>query len=356
MNIFFYRTNWALLLFLLYNDNWKSTLFCFNSWKDVPSGLQTGNAPIWIFHKKEKKGYFVYKLGRLGVDIFRGVSFILYMKLRRRKGKFRFWGDDDSCLSKCFVDSEFCVVEDGLANYTPDTIVQLHKMGVVGLGADYIPMGSDPTIHHVLLSGSFKIPALIKNKAICVDVLAAWKRKSKQQKKDILSVFGTSESELRKYTQKIILLTQNFTSYQMERDINEYEVYRKILDHYPKKSVLIKPHPASQLDYSKLFSGYTILEGRFPFELLALYHKFDRVISINSTAAFTVPNYDYADIYDAEGRLYRSFRGMGREEIEPDEIRHMTPAFKGIKMGSRIHRMGKRFINDVFRNLFWSVK
>lgn len=37
MNIFFYRTGWALLLYMLYEPEWEKTFYCFQSIDQVPA-------------------------------------------------------------------------------------------------------------------------------------------------------------------------------------------------------------------------------------------------------------------------------------------------------------------------------
>lgn len=355
MDVFFYRTKWALLLYLLYNNNWKHTLFCFYSWKDVPSIMKQEGISYFVLHKKNKYGQTVYKLIRWLVDTLRGILFVIRLKAKNKKKSFNFFGDDDNVLSKCFINSDFCVVEDGLANYTPDTIIQLHELGIMGLGARYIPMGVDNIIRKVIFSGALKIPEKMKNKAIVVNIADKWKEKNENERQEILSVFGTSIKELQKFNKKIVLLTQNFNDYELEKEIKEEVVYHKILKNYPQYDILIKPHPFSKVDYEKIFPQYEVLKSEIPFELLALYHKFNRVVSINSTAAFTVPNYDYVDLYDIQGKLYKTFEANG-EKIDPKEIRCVVPPIKGIKEKKKNGNFIKKGILYIYKKIFWSVK
>lgn len=325
MNIFFYRTGWALLLYMLYEPEWEKTFYCFQSIDQVPAYFVEKRIKYFAFRENcNKSNKFRWLIGRVK-DEFRYWNFV--SRLRQVNEKHCF-GDDDSLLSKPFINSDFVVVEDGLANYTPNNIKWLQKIGLLGYGCKYRVMGFDPMIHKVLLSGAFAVPDEMCEKAECIDIKKAWNNKRDDEKVKILKVFNTKAQDLEQYKGKYVLLTQNYDSYDIESRENEYSRYLKILENYPAGEVVIKPHPASTFDYSKYFPDYKVVKQGIPFELMELYNNYKVLISINSTAAFTVPGDKIIDIYNIEGNLKQRYTVTDNQSINAKEIEGLVPRVK----------------------------
>lgn len=325
MNIFFYRTGWALLLYMLYEPEWEKTFYCFQSIDQVPAYFVEKRIKYFAFRENcNKSNKFRWLIGRVK-DEFRYWNFV--SRLRQVNEKHCF-GDDDSLLSKPFINSDFVVVEDGLANYTPNNIKWLQKIGLLGYGCKYRVMGFDPMIHKVLLSGAFAVPDEMCEKAECIDIKKAWNNKRDDEKGKILKVFNTKAQDLEQYKGKYVLLTQNYDSYDIESRENEYSRYLKILENYPAGEVVIKPHPASTFDYSKYFPDYKVVKQGIPFELMELYNNYKVLISINSTAAFTVPGDKIIDICNIEGNLKQRYTVTDNQSINAKEIEGLVPRVK----------------------------
>lgn len=140
---------------MLYEPEWEKTFYCFQSIDQVPAYFVEKRIKYFAFRENcNKSNKFRWLIGRVK-DEFRYWNFV--SRLRQVNEKHCF-GDDDSLLSKPFINSDFVVVEDGLANYTPNNIKWLQKIGLLGYGCKYRVMGFDPMIHKVLLSGAFAVP------------------------------------------------------------------------------------------------------------------------------------------------------------------------------------------------------
>lgn len=350
MNIFFYRTGWALLLYMLYEPEWEKTFYCFQSIDQVPAYFVEKRIKYFAFRENcNKSNKFRWLIGRVK-DEFRYWNFV--SRLRQVNEKHCF-GDDDSLLSKPFINSDFVVVEDGLANYTPNNIKWLQKIGLLGYGCKYRVMGFDPMIHKVLLSGAFAVPDEMCEKAECIDIKKAWNNKRDDEKGKILKVFNTKAQDLEQYKGKYVLLTQNYDSYDIESRENEYSRYLKILENYPAGEVVIKPHPASTFDYSKYFPDYKVVKQGIPFELMELYNNYKVLISINSTAAFTVPGDKIIDIYNIEGNLKQRYTVTDNQSINAKEIEGLVPRVK------EAHRTTKSRLKNIYyfmlRKYLWHL-
>lgn len=351
MNIFFYRTNWALLLYMIFETKWEQSFYCFNSTKEVPSYFKENGIKYYVFRQHEFHNNLAHQIyGRI-IDEFNYWKFIKNIRPIRNK---HCYGDDDSILSKSFIDSDFCVVEDGLANYTPWNIEYLQNIGVIGHGCNYKTMGFDPIIKKVILSGAFQLPDEMKDKAIIINIKKEWQEKSLEDQRKIMAVFKTNEEELASYKSDYVLLTQNFDAYNFNYGKTEYIIYNKILKHYPDAEVLIKPHPASSFDYAKKFPNYRTVRPGLPFELLELCNEYKVLISINSTAAFTVPGNKRIDLYNTEGNLQKRYDISSKNKINAREIASLVGPINKPQM-----TLKKALLNLYFlflkRNL-WHIK
>lgn len=350
MDIFFYRTKWALLLYMLYKADWNQTFYCFVSEKDVPLYFKQNKIKYYVFRKNlfhDNLIHWIY--GRI-IDELNYWKFVKNIRTIRHK---QCYGDDDSFLSKSFIDNTFCVVEDGLANYTPWNIEHLQSIGLIGHGCKYKVMGFDPVIKKVLLSGAFQVPDEMKKKAYLIDVRKKWQEKSSDEQRKIMAVFQTNEEELASYNSEYVLLTQNFDVYNLHSGESELTRYKKILKNYPYGKVLIKPHPASSFDYSKHFSDYCIVRKGVPFELLELYNDYKVLISINSTAAFTVPGNKRIDLYSIEGNLQKRFSTSPEHRIDAREISSLVPLVQ--KSPMTVNKMLQKLYYLLLQKTLWHI-
>lgn len=350
MNVFFYRTNWALLLYILFETEWEKTFYCFENESQVPSYFLKKDIHYFVFKQSyEQNSKIKWFFGRLKDEI-RYWKFVKWLRSIKNKHCF---GDDDSLLSKPFIDSDFFVVEDGLANYTPKNVEWFQKIGLIGHGCNYKVMGFDVKIHKVLMSGAFNLPKEMANKAVCINIKDIWDTKTIDEKEKILDVFNTSKQELEEYRSDYVLLTQNYDSYNIESKENEYSRYVKILKNYPDGKVVIKPHPSSSFDYKKFFPNYKIVKQGIPFELMALYNKYKVIISINSTAAFTLPIEKIIDLYDIDGKFKKKYSLIDNQNISAEEILDLVPSVNRSQFSIKI--FSKKLYYIILKKFLWHI-
>ena len=336
---------------MLYEPMWEQTLYCFMSEKSIPRYFKENRIHHYVLRQNEFHDNLFRRIyGRI-IDEFNYWNFVRTIRNIQPKHCF---GDDDSLLSKPFIDDDFCVVEDGLANYTPWNIEHLQNIGLIGHGCKYKAMGFDPIIKKVLLSGAFQLPNEMIKKAILIDVRKKWQEKSLNEQKKIMAVFQTSEEELASYKSDYVVLTQNFDAYNIQSGESEFSRYEKILKNYPYGKVLIKPHPASRFDYSKNFPDYCTVRQGLPFELLELYNDYNVLISINSTAAFTVPGTKQIDLYDMEGNLQKRFEISPKNRVSAREISALVPPVQ--KKPLTVKQILQNIYYLLLRKIMWHIK
>ena len=141
-----------------------------------------------------------------------------------------------------------------------------------------------------------------------------WDQKNVSEKNILLDIFSVPDSKLFKLLEQNknqIFLTQAFQTNPVGGlKITQEKMiifYKKILKNYDSSRVIIKVHPRDDIDYEKYFPNYSICYDRFPFEFLYLMNmldKVDKLISINSTAAYGLPENCKIDLYEQEWKEF----------------------------------------------------
>lgn len=135
---------------------------------------------------------------------------------------------------------------------------------------------------------SFEKKMFFEEKIIRIDLKEYWKKKSEEEKEEILEIFGV-EKELEIYDQdKYILLTQPLSEEKLVTEKEKIDIYKKVLEKYERNKIIIKPHPRETTDYKKFFGeNYQVITGKYPIELLVLNGlNIKKVITLFSTSAF----------------------------------------------------------------------
>lgn len=184
-----------------------------------------------------------------------------------------------------------------------------------------------PTLHrswalneqccNLLVSAFDPHPLLANKEQTLVPALdhALWQTFSSEKQQFLLRAFDLTEADVQTLlSYENILLTQPLWT-----DILSYEghraVYQKILDSYPKGSVIIKTHPREHFSYATEFPSVPVFEKVIPCEIFNLLGvRFRRVITVFSTA---VNQFDSSTAID----------WWGRANLHPDLSRYanITP-------------------------------
>lgn len=193
------------------------------------------------------------------------------------------------------------IFEDGIINYYDLKIPKKNKFIEKALllcgiysGGSLEKCGTHPNIKKVYLTQN-NYSEIIKDKVEVINIKELWNNKSKKEQEEILSLFNFNKSNF-DFKDNVLLLTQPFSEDNILSFEEEMKIYQDIINQYD--NIIIKPHPRETKNYNDLFPNIKIIESYFPIELLKLIGiKFNKVVSVNSTALYNFKDYCDVEIY-----------------------------------------------------------
>lgn len=287
-------TPYCLFLCMLLMNNWRETAFVL--------GGHINQNIIGNLADCDVAGLYPIEKAKV-VDEFTDVlkDFSSWAKNNDRM----VWGQDQRGEAAYFINDNFNVVEDGCGNYLPPTLYI-----TMPNGDEHMVFGYGDNVQHIYLTGRFKIPDILQQKVKVFNLQQLWDKKNVEEQAGILDVFNVDLKKLINLLESgrtYILLAQHFFNHYDEDRIHRHiEIYRRIIENYDEKKVIIKLHPGNiePIDYSKLFPDCYIMKGEWPIEILKLVGletKIEKIITVFSTAGYGVfPKNkvdDYIDLY-----------------------------------------------------------
>lgn len=221
---------------------------------------------------------------------------IFYLLYYRLVAKYRykfvknadFWGKDNLQLTSALIgDKPINVLEDGVLNYTLQKerrwkfVKRMFGGPLMGEKA----FGYSSFANKVYLTGLAPVPKEIKDKVVLIDIFEKWNNSTETYKKEILSLYGLSKTDIEDYKSvDTILFTQPLYEDGTLEEKEKIDIYKNITK---GKNIAIKPHPKETTDYKRFFPEAKIMKASVPIELLTLAGvKFRDVYTLFSTAAF----------------------------------------------------------------------
>lgn len=210
---------------------------------------------------------------------------------------------DQDVITRYFIKNKKYIdlFEHGVINYQTefDGIEQKIKRIIFKMEKPY---GRNKYVKNIFLRGSGKIPEDIENKVKIIDLKELWNQLDFSSRNKILNVFGLDVEKLKIIeTKNTILFTQPFSEDKVISEDEKIDLYKKIIKDYDRKSLVIKAHPREKTEYNKIFEDIMVLENTFPAELLLLNEfKFEKVVTISSTAVSVFFNKSEIDFYGSE--------------------------------------------------------
>ena len=233
------------------------------------------------------------------------------------------YGHAQSPFSFMFYENEDCyVIEDGLANYTPDIretheinpIIDkfLHLCGIYFLNANEA-LGSHKNIKKVYLTNEYEHP-LIKDKVEVIDMKKQWNELPEDEKNEILKIFNINlDTDYFNQNNTMLLLTQPFYEDNLSSLEDELKIYEDFIERFKDYKTVIKPHPRDRKNYTEIFPDIEIIDKNFPIELLNLIGiKPKAVCTIVSTAVLNLKD---SEIYIYEGELESKRMDDARKDL-----------------------------------------
>lgn len=181
--------------------------------------------------------------------------------------------------------------EHGLINYQKTEemfhgkkITLFNKIILKCFGESISSYGRDKNVEKIYLFNPEKAPFDIKEKVKKLDLRKKWENLKKEDKENIINIFGLEDLNKEEYEGKIILLTQPLSEQKLISEEEKLQIYSKIIENYSEKEIVIKVHPREKTNYSKYFKCQ-ILSNEFPIEILELENiRFKKAITLYSTA------------------------------------------------------------------------
>jgi len=218
----------------------------------------------------------------------------------RRNAKQTF-GHDHLWFSSYFIKNKIVVFEDGLINYTFTPKNNFKKLIRRKLFNNIEPYGVSEKAEKIYLTGITDIPERIKNKVQIIDINTLWNNLDSRRQIEINDFFDFKFESHFYNSGLIFLLTGPFSEAGWMSETDKIKLYKKILENYKSKVVIIKPHPREKTIYSEIFPHLLVLPSYLPFELITLNKiKVKKIVTISSSSAMSKNKYE-VDYFDLNG-------------------------------------------------------
>lgn len=211
---------------------------------------------------------------------------------------------DQDIMTRYFLDCniEVNLYEHGIINYQENfnSITQKIKKYIFRMEKPY---GRDKRVKNIYLKFPEKAPADIKEKTLKLDLDNLIDKLDDIQKiKNIYEVEGIEKIE----KGEIWLVTQPLSEDKIISEEEKLELYKKILEKYKEKNILIKPHPREITNYTSFIekiamNNVDIMNNCYPLELLkVLKIRPQKVVTIFSSAVLDYKEDTEIDFYGTE--------------------------------------------------------
>lgn len=288
-NLLVVDTQYSLLIYLLL-VGFKDTYFLFGDNLDYRFGHKIKNL--------RKIKFLPIKIRNILAEIYEVIviKIILY-KINPKN----IYGQDHIRLgNKISKMRKMKLIEDGSLNYLKYNfkLTILKKILEKIFQKNFKVMGFSDNIEKIYLTGLGKIPKEIEEKVEIINLKELWSKKNKDEKNKISEIFlGENFKDIIKKLKgkEIILFTQPLTEIEENEKI---EIYRRIIDKYPKDKLIIKTHPREITDYKKYFDDIEVIFEKFPSEFFNFYSiKIKKTVTLFSTAALSFSKDVEVDFY-----------------------------------------------------------
>lgn len=205
--------------------------------------------------------------------------------------KIIFFREGSILFNQLKKNNKIFLYEHGMINYQKTEemfhgkkITLFNKIILKCFGESISSYGRDKNVEKIYLFNPEKAPFDIKEKVKKLDLRKKWENLKKEDKENIINIFGLENLNKEEYEGKIILLTQPLSEQKLISEEEKLQIYSKIIENYSEKEIVIKVHPREKTNYSKYFKCQ-ILSNKFPIEILELENiRFKKAITLYSTA------------------------------------------------------------------------
>lgn len=286
---------WTLLIYLVYSsqEEINNTHFFFTDTGIAPSVRKNLKHHLFNTIRWEKIHWRIRQFCRI---------FMRY--IYRFRWPYLFYADiygiDESIFHQAIIGyRKYTLIEDGTINYQPfKENVKNSTIQNILYGPIYNKQFGHNSLCKEIILTRTATNDFLKSKGKTIELQQLWNNSSNKKKDFILSIFNISKEDLISMKQrKIVLLTQPLSEDRIITEEEKISIYSEILLKYGYSNVIIKPHPRERTNYSKIFPEALFFNKTVPMQLFYLLEiKFETVVTISSTAAFTykgIANIDF---------------------------------------------------------------
>lgn len=280
----FENTYFSLFLYLVCDDDWKEKDFLIFGDRIAKSTLSRLEKYATVLEESEQ--FMPKPMPKLKHGVF------TYFKRKREQHKL--FAKYELCIGNAREVNNWAIrtprvqIEDGTS--TRNALVYGDRTrGLLGLLTLKEPKKMAKInkfimaerVHHPLKQFADKIEV--------VDFFSLWEKKSLTAKAEILDVLDVDAQQFNSIDANYsILFTQPWSEItEGYSEENKVAGYKRLVEEMgiEEESLVIKPHPREQTDYSRHFAKAIVLKPSFPSELMPILNvKVNKVISLNSTA------------------------------------------------------------------------
>lgn len=277
-------TIYALLLYLLHSnyEEINSTYFLFAY--GIPEDICKRFDNYKIMYGKAYKLNFLQKV----LSNFRYTRWInnffvrcaLFIKMR---GSYLLYVQDHLQYSNAIIGShDYILIEDSKyifsRVYSNESYLKIwekkdkndYVMWSLLYGKSlYGIFGKNSCCHSVLLSAVDECEHLKHKHLITCNLKDAWHNISSRQRNYINYIFDFCKDDFLFFENSDVLFTQCFYPYLLNKQ-EHYLLYKKILDDFPNRKVIIKTHPRDTFPYLDYFPDNCVCDKIIPMQLISL--------------------------------------------------------------------------------------
>lgn len=301
MQIIVINTLYTFLISLLVTKNLEKNLYIFMK-EDMPINILNEfkrkkiNIKVLDFINQEEKSKI-----KKGVNYYiQKINYLIWaVKILSTQNIENIFLNDDLDISIPFRFFKYSILEDGTINYDknlmeayserPKNLKEKIKMYIKLAPPNYKAYGFSDKVEKIYLTGLAPILKELEKKVEIINLKELWNKKSEDDKKAILEIFGVDKIITDEMSKKILFLTQPFSEDNFITLEEEMEMYENILKNYDMKNVIIKTHPRETKNYKLYFPKIEIVDFKFPAELFSITGaKFKKIVTVTSTSALNL--------------------------------------------------------------------
>lgn len=265
---------YSLALYIYINKNIvEDTLFLLGNNFNI-DGVKSKLDNFVIYDHNKTKEISKFKRVLLANKIVKG-EFRYILKMIKDK---KLYGHDHLPISPLFFNMNMTLIEDGTSNYIVPKKLPRYKTNIYCFFRTQAYFrGYDKKTKVVYLTDKEKVNNLLVGKRKLIDFKLFLNNIN-------IMLDGSFCPDFKVKDRTILIVTQPLSEDSILEEIEKISIYRKIIDDYKDRNIIIKPHPREKTNYKVIFPQCTVVNNSFLVEALLLNDNISEVVTLFSTA------------------------------------------------------------------------